>query len=272
MKEKPQNVKSNEIVRSPAHPLSGHAIWAWVRRSLVGERGYKVTLERLGLMIGRSISTTAHWLDISDQRHVQAFICLLERLSEKERSRFLREVCRTLPAVLHPRIAHAQQTVRNLLWLLEKQQGISVLRGGAPASRRFVLTALGHTFPQVDPRHRTVGGLDTQQPDKIVPVETMVYLRSQLTRDQIRRLVCEVWPEVKSSAAPLLLLNEVWSVAPDIQESILDAAKERHVVVADSDPARLLLLAHAASAPVDVLTVSESLLCPDRIQIACDEV
>jgi hypothetical protein len=96
-----------------------------------------------------------------------------------------------------------------MLTLLRQPQGLTIISGGTAAARTFVLTALGHTYPQLDRGHRTAGGLDLRQPDRIVPVEGMIYLRNPLTRDRLNEAVRQAWAEIRKSTSPLLLFNEL---------------------------------------------------------------
>ena len=262
-------VKSADILRAPAHPLTGRQLLGIVRHALEAERGYKVTIERLSAMIGKPVSTTGYLLGVHAQSPVLAFICAMERLSEAERHRLLNDACRALPTVLHPRLSHDPETVNVLLNLLSQQQGLSIITQGTTASRSWVLLALGHTFPQLDRKHRTAAGLDIHQPSKMVPVETMLYLRNPLETAQARQVVQAVWPEIRASQAPLLLFNDVWSLLPELHNEILDLSKKRHVIIADANPPSRSQVARKKIQPVHVLKVSQVAANPALIRIAC---
>jgi hypothetical protein len=265
-------VRSADILRAPAHPLTGHQLLETVRGALAEERGYKITIDRLSAIIGKSMSTTGYLLGVHAQSAVLAFFCALERLSDSERYKLLSGTCRTLPTVLHPRLSHAPSTVGALLKLLEQQRGLSIVCGGTDVSRSFVLGALGHTFPQLDPKHRTAGGLDIHQPSRIVPVETVLYLRNPIGAPHARQVVQQAWPEIRSSKAPLLLFNDIWSLVPDLREEMLDWAKERHVIIADANPPERGQVARTKIQPVHVLTVSQARINPNLIHIACQKL
>jgi hypothetical protein len=271
MNEQIRSHESEDIIIPPAHPVNGHAVWSRLRNALAGERGYHMTLERLGRIIGRATSTTEHWLDVSSQPHVLAFICMLERLSDDGRARFLREFCRTFPTIMHPCLAQSPRTVADLLRLLCQPRGLTLVRGGTEASRTFLVTALGHSFSQVDRTHRRPAGADIHQPDRLVPIETLFYLRSPLPSERVRHAIHTVWPEIQASTAPLLLFNGVWSSVPELRDEMLDWAQQRHVVVADSETPDPRQLAPKGIGPVHVLTLS---LAPQNawIQVACQAV
>lgn len=264
-------VKSADISTAPAHPLTGRQLLETVRRAWEAERGYKLTIERLSPMIGKSVSTTGYLLGVHAQSQILAFVCALERLSEPERCRIVSSVCRTLPTVVHPRLSHSPGTVRVLLELLGQQHGLSIVSGGTVASRSFVLQALGHTFSQLDPDHRTAAGLDIHQPSKMVPVETMLYLRNPLGTAQAREVVQAVWPEIRASQAPLLLFNGVWSLVPELHDEILSLSKKRHVIIADAIPPSRSQVARKKIKPVNVLMLSRVPANPALIRITCQK-
>jgi hypothetical protein len=264
-------VKSADILRAPAHHLTGRQLVETVRDAWGAERGYKLTIARLSAIIGKSVSTTGYLLGVHEQSAVLAFMCALERLSDSERYRILNSACRTLPTVLHPRVSHSPGAAGALLKLLAQQRELSIVRGGTPASRSFVLLALGHTFPQLDPKHRTAGGLDIHQPSKIVPVESMLYLRNPLSPGQARQVVQSVWPEIRTSQAPLLLFNGVWSLVPEFRDEMLNWAKKRHVIVADDNPPDRSEVARKKIKPVHVLTLSQVPGSSNLIRINCQK-
>ncbi|MGH7973672.1 MAG: hypothetical protein ACREIC_33560 [Limisphaerales bacterium] len=263
-----QNNMSSDILQVPAHPYSGQALWEKVRRAVAEERGYKMTLERVAGIVGKQTSTAEHWLSLSEQPHVRGFVCLLERLSEEERARVMREVCRTFPTITHPRLAHAPAAVEAMLALLRQRRGLTIIRGGGGASS-FLITAMGHTYPQLERRHRMATGLDIHQPDRIVPVESVVYLRSPLKREQLIQAVHQVWPDIRASHSQLMLFNGVWSLFPEYHEDILGWARERHVIIADSAPPPHRPIFRQGVNPVNVLTVSHLQENSGRIQVIC---
>jgi hypothetical protein len=259
-----------DTLAAPAHSFTGRGVLEMVRRALVDERGYKMTLTRLARVIGKSSSTAGYWFNVREQHQVLAFVSVLERLSEPERHRLVGRICRVLPTVLHQQLAHAPGTVSDLLKLLAKKRGFSVIRGGSSVSRRFVLMALGHTFPQIDPHHRSAGGIDTHQPSKLVPCESLIYLRNPISHERARQVVREAWPEIQSSSAPLMLFNDVWSLLPELREEILNWAMQRHVVVADESPPERRQLPRKSMGPVHVLTLSHSSENPALIHVYCE--
>jgi hypothetical protein len=226
-----------------------------------------MTIQQVAGIVGCSRSTAGYWVGVARQPQVQAFISLLERMSDEGRFRYLREVCRTLPSILHPRLAVSPKAVVRLVEVIRCSSGITLISGGTEESRRFVLTALGQTFPQIDKGHRTAGGLDSLPPTHLVPIETMIYLRPPPTKNCMREAINTVWPKVKNSTAPLLLFNSIWSIAPEKQEEILDWAKCRHVIIADAslpDPQQMV---RSGVPSVRTLSICQARSNASRIEI-----
>lgn len=269
MKNNPGSNGINEILTAPAHAFSGVQVLRQARSTLELERGYKMTLERVARLIGKETSTAGYWFNVRQQDHILGFISVLERLSEPVRSKYLNGLFRPLPSVLHPRIAHSPTTVGNLLNILAKDCGLTVINGGTSASRTFVLCALGHTFPQIDSHHRTAGGLDIHMPTAFVPCETVVYLRNPINRERARQIVLNEWPGIQASSAPLVLLNGIWSMVPELRDGILNLARKKHVVLADALPPQRRDAADKKIGPVHVLTLTPAGDQPYFIKISC---
>jgi hypothetical protein len=242
---------------------------ARLRNLLANERGGKMTFAQIGRIIGRPVSTAAHSLTISQHPHILAFICMLERLPEEERFRFIREVCRTYPTALHPRLVHSPRAVRILLDTIAMPDGLTVIRGNSNPARTFLLTAIGHTFSQIDQRHRKISGIDIHPPEQFVPVDGVAYLRAELSRDQVTDAVQTMWSDMEKSSAPMVLLNGVWSTMPTMREDILKWTRDRHVIIADAMPPDRAAMAHRGIAPLNILTVSQ-VKGSGKIRIGCE--
>lgn len=225
-----------------------------------------MTFARLGRMVGKATSTAGYWSEISHHPHTLGLVCLLERLSEEGQARFLRSVCRAMPTVLHPSVAHSPRTVVDLLETLQNPCGLTLIRGGTLTSRSYLIAALGHTFPQMHPRHTAATGLDICPPDKIVPVETMRYL-SGSSPDKLHEAILGAWPQIFRSSSPIILLHGIWSAAPGIREQILQCAKARHVVLADTSLPDLDQVAEKGIQPLQVFTLAQS-EPPNRIYLS----
>ena len=154
--------------------------------------------------------------------------------------------------------------------ILAKPQGLTLIRGKSDNVRSFMIHAMGHTFPQIDHKHRLPIGIDVHPPEKFVPVDGVIYLRSNQPRDYKTRPLDTAWPELRDSTAPLLLLNGVWSVAPEKHDHIVEWAGRRHVVLADTIGPDLRGLSRRGKISLHILDVSQS---PDsgKIQVVCEE-
>ena len=160
------------------------------------------------------------------------FLCGLERLSEPRRVELLRSLCRDCPRLEHPRLAHDQTSVAALRAALGQPAGLTFITGPTDELRTFVVTAAGNSATALAPS-RQVCGLDVHRPDGWVPVPGVVYFRNPHDPAAVRRLIPACWADLEKSPANLVLLNGVWSVAPEIRQRILSAGKTRHVVIAD---------------------------------------
>lgn len=233
-----------ELIRPPAYPIHGNALFQRVGAAVSAARGYPLGNVGFARLMGRSPSTTSSWFGVSPQPHLVSFLCLLEQLAPQDRHRVVDDLCRDLPSVDHPRLRHNQITVGKLKGLLALDSGLSFVTGGIAPQRSFVLSALGHTFCRMDRLHRTAVGLDLQEPSWFVPIETVVYLRGLARQGEPAAAVRAAWQSVRSSKQPLILLNGVWSGMPELRPEIVSLSSTRHIIVAEQDapPASALSL------------------------------
>ena len=229
----------SELIHPPAFPVPGNKLFEHVGAAVGASRGYSLGNLAFARLIGRSESTTSFWFGVSSQPHLVSWLCLLEQLVPLERHRVVDELCRDLPQVDHPRLKHNPATVGVLKKLLAKNTGLTFITGGTAPQRTFVLTALGHTFCRVDRLHRNPAGLDIHEPSWFVPVETLLYLRNCDRPGETQKAVRKLWPQLRTSQKPLILLNGIWSLAPELRKDIVAlAGEQRHVVVADQELSR----------------------------------
>ena len=177
------------------------------------------------------MNSVYYWFKVLPQRHLIAFLTMLERLPEPRRRELINSYCRELPVIDHPRFAHDPLAVSALERLLFQRKGLTWIEGGTDYQRAFVLSALGHSFPRICGQKAVASGLDIFEPRKLVPVERVIYLNEAMPALEMRRLMVENWPVILASKAQLLLLNGVWSTAPELREEILRLSTMRHVVV-----------------------------------------
>jgi hypothetical protein len=253
--------KSNppDIISAPAFPLSGPQLFQRLRINLAEVCGFdEPTFGRIAQILGVKANKVHFWFTAYRHTHVIAFLSLLERLPERKRVDLLNVLCRELPSLDSPRLAHDPLGISNLENLLRLVNGLTLIRGGTEFQRTFVLTALGHSFPRINGPRASVCGLDLHEPKNWVPLEGMVYFKELLPPARVRELMAQVWPRILSSGAPLVLLNSVWSAGPAFHVDILRLANEHHVVVADSKIPEPLDIRGRNGAPVHVVTLAST--------------
>lgn len=220
-----------DIVRSPAYPFAGQQVFQLLRVALTESFGFQPGFSRLGRLIGENTNLTHYWFKVLPHHHVIGFLSLLEHLPEAKRIALLNQYCRELPRLDHPRLAHDLVAVSNLENVLRRKSGITWIQGGTDFHRTFVLTALGHSYTQFCGEAATVNGIDVHEPRKWVPVEGISYMTEPLRIEKARLVAAAIWPSIVSGKAQLVLLNGVWSIAPQIHEEVLSMAALRHVVL-----------------------------------------
>lgn len=230
---KKQILKSNgtDTVYAPAFPLTGPQIFQSLRVALTNSLGIQPGFPRLARMIGENTSLTHYWFRVLPHRHVIGFLSLLERLPELQRNAWLDEHCRELPRIDHPRLAHDLIAVSNLEQTLRAQRGITWIQGGTDYYRTFVITALAHSAVKFHGERALISGVDVHEPRKWVPVETVTYIMDLLSAPTIKRAIGKLWPDIQASKSAFVLLNGVWETVPELHESILSLALNRHLLV-----------------------------------------
>lgn len=226
---------SSEVIIPPAFPTPGYVVLDKLRTLLAAtEKSPSVTLNRLMKLLGLPLGTCHGWFSTDDLPHVQALLCLMERVPEEDWLMALRPFLRDYPTLHHPRLAHNSETVRMLENLLSVRLGLTLIRGATYEDRSFVLTALGHSFSQVDKLHRLPAGMDVHTPKTFVPVESVTYFREHLPSQRLNDLLHETWRKIQRSDAPLLLFNGVLSTSAVVASEISRLARRRHIVVTDA--------------------------------------
>jgi hypothetical protein len=223
------------------HPDRVRSLMRGIKAELECLHGRRIPLDELGYYVDRSASTVFDKFEKPRQPQVEALLRLLERLPEATRSRLLNQVCRCFPTLDHARIAHDPAQVSHLKSLLLQPNGFSMLQGGNDGARTFVLCALAHTCLMLEPVHAQVCGLDTHLPDWFVPVPGVNYAPNLLHPERLRAWISTQWPAIRSARGKLMLLNGVWSAAPELHDEIARLAQRCHVVVANGErPEKLL--------------------------------
>lgn len=224
---------ASEILTAPAYPQNGHELLEELRLRSNWAEGHDLEMDRLGALLGVSRSTLSNWCGHYENLAVQLVFGMLERLTKQERDAFLERRCRVHLTLEHPALAHEPTVIEHLRFLLREASGLTVIAGRSESARSFVLSALGHSYPRQDPRHRPVAGISCMPCGKFVLVEGVHYLRAGLSPARMRHHVEELWSPTSSADTSMILLDGVWSLAPGRQAAILALARSRHVVLAD---------------------------------------
>lgn len=222
------------VLKAPAYPFLGRELFRDLRGRLSEAHPGKMTIKRLAGFIGRPLSTTHHWFEISEHPHLIAVMVLLERLSPSQRHNFLDAHCREFPSFRHPRFASSGLSTEHLTTRIKRKSGLTLVLGGTDRDRTFLLTAIGHSFSDMDLKHRNVVGIDFHRPKDFVPLEGVFYFDMFKRRHELRRRVDEAWPRILTAKSPLVLLNGLWSALPDTRNEILRLARLKHVIIADN--------------------------------------
>jgi hypothetical protein len=231
MKRNASKPNSRTTVPVPAFQHTGPQIFHGLRIALTDSFGFQPSFSRLGKIIGEQTNLTHYWFKVLPHHHLIGFFCFLERLPEPNRIEFLKKYCRDLPRIDHPRLAHDPLAVGNLETLLRLDQGLTWIQGGTEYQRTWLITALGHSFSILRQDKAAINGIDIHEPRKLVPVETLVYLKEPLPPDQAKQAIRETLPSVCSAKSRLILLNGVWSMAAEMHEQIFRQGLNQHVVL-----------------------------------------
>jgi hypothetical protein len=249
---------SKYIIQLPAVPIAGNKIFERIGAAVGNSRGYSLTSADFATIMGRPESTTSSWFTVYTQPHLVSCFVLLEQLTPEQRHRVVDDLCRELPLLDHPWLQHNPITVGNLKMLLAQNTGLTFIHGGNAAQRTFLMAALGHTFERLDRQHRSATGLDLHAPQWFVPVKTMLHLNATLTPSQTVTAIREVWPGTMSAINPLILLNGIWTTAPDLQTDIIALAKNKHVILAEQTGPAPNSLPYSTASISQILKISAS--------------
>lgn len=247
---------SNDSNLAPIFPTSGTQLFERLRIALTKTFGYQPTFEHLAQMLGESLSTTHHWFTSYPNKHVIAFLVLIERLPERKRIEFISECCRELPSLDNPRLAHDQLGVSKLECILKKPKGLTWICGGTEFHRTLLITALGHSYTHVTGSQAGLCGVSIHEPRKWVPLENVIYCKELLEPAKLRDCIIQAWPQIRSAHSGLVLLNEIWSLAPHLEGQILDMTNTHHVVVTDAMAPDLRKIAHKIDTQINIIKVS----------------
>ena len=219
------------LVQPPAHPLSGREMIQNLRRSLDSVEcpsGEELLQKRFGELLGAPKSTIHDWSHRESMEPVRRFVCGLERLTESQRSKFLRSICRRCPRLDAPEIAHDLRAVQALTAILDQPSGLTFIVG-PEAARTYLVTAMGNSVAW---RTRPCG-LDVHRPDGFFPVPGVSYLAHPCSLAQLRATFRLLWPCLIDGNTSIMILNGIWGSLPEMRSKVAQSAAKRHVLVAD---------------------------------------
>lgn len=227
-----KNILNPRFAVPPAYPHSAQEIFRRLRLALADNCGGQPSYARLGQMMAQPESKAHFWFNVFSHPHVIGFLCLLERLPLRKRVEFVDWLCRELPELDNPRLAHDPVAVSCLKRLLTLTDALIMVRGGSDFQRGFVATAIGHSYLKLDKSH-VVTGIDLAEPRTLVPIESIAYFEHLQPTDVLRHGVDSCWPRITRTKTGLVILNRIWSINPDLHLSILKLACSRPVILAD---------------------------------------
>lgn len=257
MKRNTSQKSLGDLVQAPAYPHTGPQLFQQLRSALGETVGFQPTFPYLAGVIGENANVTFYWFNVMPQAQLIAFLSVLERLPENKRQAIINHFCRELPVFDNQRLAHDPIGVSNLERLLSVSNGMSWILGGTEFQQTFLIAAFGHSFSRATGGRQTIAGVDIHEPRRWVPLENVIYIREPLSPARVKKAVLDAWPVARSAQARVLLLNGIWSVAPDLHGEILEEAKNRHVIVTAPKIPEPDELKGVVKGPIHVLTISQ---------------
>ena len=227
-----------------------------IKWELEAFQGREVPYEDLAAYAGQATSSVFDKLQRAQQPQIEALLRWIERLPETARNRLISLACRQYPTLEHPRLSHDLAQVSLLKTLLHQPNGFTVIQGGNPGMRTFLITALGHTCGMLEPERRRTCGIDAHESDWFVPVDDVIYLHNVLDPDRLRECVRLAWPQIAGLKSRLTVLNGVWAAAQEFGAEIAQLALRRHMVVADETRLKPERLVRRDLVPIHTLTVT----------------
>lgn len=258
------NGNETSFINPPAYPFTGDILWTDLHTAVCAELRTKLTRPFLARIVGQAKTNVYSWFEGVGHGQLQAFMCLLERLSPTTRKTFIEAHCRVYPTLEHRRFFYPKGMRERVSELIAKTAGVTLITGDSFPS--FALTALGHSC--VLHSGSPAAGLDIHRPDKLVPVTGVLHL-DETDRRQIRHLVLKAWPQLLVSRSNRLLLNGVLSRVPELQQDVFRLAKHKHVMIAEAEQIHINHLSSRSPEPVDIVTVSASGRKNEGIRVIC---
>jgi hypothetical protein len=256
---------SNSLVRAPGFPWSGIQLFRRLAGAVSAARGRPLRNAEVANLTGAPETTMSYWFHGHRHENLLAWCRLLEHLSREQRQSFLDSICRGLPDLGHPQLAHNPGTVAQLRRLLEKPVGLTLV-GGADPDRTFLVAALGHAFCRL--HIRGPSGLDAHEPSWFVPVPGVQYLPPPLHGKKLQAALQAIWQQVRDSQSSLLILNSVyWTSSPKLRRDYLATAARKHVILAEEHSGKLLGAALPLGDPLHIVSVGPASGADGRLEV-----
>lgn len=206
---------------------------AWWTMQSLEQR--KLDQQAVGQYLGVAGGTFADWIsEETETTQLEALLRALERLPEASRETFLSPFLREFPTFNSRRLAHDPLSVSRLRALLQLRSGVTFITGERDDLRSFVALALGHEASRVGSTVKPVPGVDLLCREAFVPVPGVLQVPADGMQrpDQLRtQLLSQLHA---GQPGCLVLVNGLWTRFPQVQKLILNAARQRHVVLADN--------------------------------------
>ena len=100
-----------------------------------------------------------------------------------------------------------------------------------------------------------------------MPVVGVRYFVNPLASSDTTGQILRAWPSVREARSGLVLLNGVWSKAPELHRQILDLAGRAHVIVADQTILPPKPPVPYLPPPAHLVTVSPARECPEWLRV-----
>jgi transcriptional regulator with XRE-family HTH domain len=217
-----------------------------------------ITFDAMAALGGVAHNTILNWANGSKSEQIEALFRLLARLPEGLRHHLVDEACPTFPSLDHRHIARDRIVRAELLRLLEKSSGATLVTSPSDYLRSFVATALAHTFATRKPNRILVSGYDIHDASPLVPVLGVRYLDVAQRPNHLESL----FRQLPIPRAPLVLLNGVVFRHAELLEEALRASANSHVVMAEAAMDKKLWERFAE--PRHVVRVSPCRDCPSH--------
>jgi hypothetical protein len=251
---------------APAYPSDDRKIIktlkAAIDRTELGS-GAELEQKRFGEFLGLPKSTLNDWMHGRLVDQIERFVCGLERLDDTERIRLLRQICRPCPRLTDAWFSWDQGAVTGLKATGRQLCGLTFVSGPIDTLRTYLVTAIANSAAGT----MRACGLDVHDPKTFVPIPGVFYLRKLCSRDDLQKIIHAVWTSCQGCDSPLVVLNGVWNVAPELQAEIVAAAKHKHVMVADDFRGRAPQLIRKAPEPSTLIYVDRDEAQRNRISV-----